>query len=104
MHPDLIAPLIRDRFRTCPCGARTDEPFGLCRKCRARMTWRRRNRRTPHRRRMTRRLARRAARLLMLTWTLPRLARSEPRTPANQPAEPPEAATMPQPASGCTRR
>lgn len=27
----------------CPCGARSDEPYGLCRKCRARAAWSRRN-------------------------------------------------------------
>ena len=26
----------------CPCGARAEEKYGLCRKCRARAAWRRR--------------------------------------------------------------
>jgi hypothetical protein len=97
MHPDLIAPLVRDRFRTCPCGARTDQTFGLCRKCHARVIWRRR--RTPHRRRMTRRLARRGARFLMLDLALSCLAGSRSRAHGNGPAEPPEAGSMPRSSS-----
>lgn len=27
----------------CPCGAQAERPYGLCRKCRARALWRRRN-------------------------------------------------------------
>jgi hypothetical protein len=40
-HPDLLAALAQDRIRQCPCGAITDRPFGLCRKCQARIAWRR---------------------------------------------------------------
>jgi hypothetical protein len=54
MNPQLIAALLDDRRRSCPCGARTDQHFSLCRKCQARATWRRHHQRSP-------RLARRAA-------------------------------------------
>jgi hypothetical protein len=39
----------------CPCGARAEEPYGLCRKCRARAIWRRRTA-------LARRIARRGRR------------------------------------------
>ena len=42
MHPSLIAALIEDRRRSCRCGAATDKPYQLCRKCLSRMIWRRR--------------------------------------------------------------
>ena len=41
MHPNLIAALVEDRRRSCPCGAVTGQPHQLCRKCLARMIWRR---------------------------------------------------------------
>jgi len=41
MHPDLTAALAEDRHKSCPCGAFTDQPHSLCRRCRARMGWRR---------------------------------------------------------------
>jgi hypothetical protein len=31
----------------CPCGARAENAYGICRKCRARLTWNRRKARTP---------------------------------------------------------
>jgi hypothetical protein len=61
MHHLLIAmAMAADRRRFCPCGAVTEHPSGLCRKCHARMTWRRRN--TRPRRRTTRRRSGRQAR------------------------------------------
>lgn len=41
MHPDLIAELAEDRRNSCACGTFTDQPNGLCRRCLARMGWRR---------------------------------------------------------------
>ena len=32
-HPILIAALAEDRRRRCPCGAVSQEPYGLCREC-----------------------------------------------------------------------
>jgi hypothetical protein len=53
-YPLIIMAMASDRRRFCPCGAVTEHPSGLCRKCHARMTWRRHNtrprRRTGHRR------------------------------------------------------
>ena len=40
MHPILVAALVEDRSRFCPCGAVFDQPNQLCRKCFASMTWR----------------------------------------------------------------
>ena len=40
-HPMLVAALTADRRRQCPCGAVTQRPGSLCRKCRAATTWRR---------------------------------------------------------------
>jgi len=54
-HPRLIAVLADERGRQCPCGAVAEQPERLCRKCHARMTWRRKTTRTN--RRATRRLA-----------------------------------------------
>jgi hypothetical protein len=43
MHPALVSLLTEDWQRqNCPCGAVPEHPYGLCRKCHARMTWRRR--------------------------------------------------------------
>ena len=58
-HPDLIAALAGDRRRACPCGAAADRPDRLCRKCQARMSWRRKT--TRMNRRAARRLAARQA-------------------------------------------
>jgi hypothetical protein len=51
----LIAALADDRHRQCPCGAAAERPDRLCRKCHARMLWRRKTTRTS--RRAARRLA-----------------------------------------------
>ncbi len=40
-HPILIAALVEDRRRWCPCGAVTQPPYGLCRDCQAVAVWRR---------------------------------------------------------------
>jgi hypothetical protein len=45
-HPRLIAVLADDRRRQCPCGAVAEQSERLCRKCHARMTWRRKTTRT----------------------------------------------------------
>jgi len=58
-HPRLIAALADDRRRPCPCGAVTEQLDRLCRKCHARMAWRRKTTRTS--RRTARRLAARQA-------------------------------------------
>jgi hypothetical protein len=38
-HPMLVAALAADHRRHCPCGAVTQRPSSLCRKCRAATTW-----------------------------------------------------------------
>ena len=60
MHTDLLAPPAEGRRRQCPCGAVTEHPHNLCRKCRARIVWRRKTTRTS--RRVARRLVTRQAR------------------------------------------
>jgi hypothetical protein len=40
-HPILIASLVEDQRRRCPCGAVTRQPFGLCRECEAAAVWQR---------------------------------------------------------------
>jgi hypothetical protein len=54
VHPNLIAALAEDRRKSCPCGAVTDQPHSLCRRCLARTVWRRStsqsSRRAVHRR------------------------------------------------------
>jgi hypothetical protein len=45
-YPRLIAALADDRHRQCPCGAVAERPDRLCRKCHARMSWRRKITRT----------------------------------------------------------
>jgi hypothetical protein len=69
----LITVLAEDRRRQCPCGAVAEQPYGLCRKCHARMIWRRKTTRA------TRRAARRqaaghGARLLACAMSLLRTA------------------------------
>jgi hypothetical protein len=54
-QPPLIAALAEDRHRQCPCGAAAERRDRLCRKCHARMLWRRKTTRTS--RRAARRLA-----------------------------------------------
>ena len=39
-HPILVAALAEDRRRRCPCGAVAQQPYGLCRGCRAAAVWR----------------------------------------------------------------
>ena len=34
-HPILIAALVEDRRRRCPCGAVSHHPYGACRECQA---------------------------------------------------------------------
>ena len=48
-HPILIAALVEDRRRRCPCGAVAQQPYGLCRECQAVAVWRRETERTRHR-------------------------------------------------------
>jgi hypothetical protein len=68
-HPRLIAVLAQDRRRQCPCGAVADRPYSLCRKCQARVAWRRKAMRT--RRRAARRaVARYGARFWADTLSL----------------------------------
>lgn len=66
MHPSLIAAIAVYRHHQCPCGAATEQPYSLCRKCHARMAWRRHHTRTSRRaaRRMASRQARDGARIL----------------------------------------
>jgi len=45
-HPILIAALVEDRRRQCPCGAVAQQPYGLCRECQAVTVWRRDTERT----------------------------------------------------------
>jgi hypothetical protein len=55
--------LADQRRRQCPCGAVADRPFGLCRKCQDRKSWRRKaestHRRSTYRKTGRRRFARR---------------------------------------------
>ena len=53
-----LAVILADqRRRQCPCGAVADRPFGLCRKCQDRKSWRRKTEST-HRRFTHRKTAR----------------------------------------------
>lgn len=61
VHPGLPAALAEDRRKCCPCGAAAEPRWGLCRKCIARITWRRRTRR-PHWRAIRRHVGRQAPR------------------------------------------
>lgn len=80
MHPTLVPLLTEDRHRqSCPCGAVPEHPYGLCRKCQARMTWRRRTADAPRRaaRRQRRgRSAREHARMLALAASMVRANRA----------------------------
>jgi len=80
MHPSIAAALISARRHTCICGAHSDEPYGYCRKCRARIVWRRRSRRPTWHRRRSARPSRRAARLFaaVLTSARPIVTRHAP--------------------------
>jgi hypothetical protein len=48
-HPILIAALVEDRRRRCPCGAVAQQLYGLCRECQAVAVWRRETQRTRRR-------------------------------------------------------
>ena len=48
-HPRLIAALAEVQRHQCPCGAAAEPSGRLCRKCHARMAWRRRTTRTSRR-------------------------------------------------------
>jgi hypothetical protein len=48
-HPILIAALVEDRRRRCPCEAVAQQPYGLCRECQAVTVWRRDTERTRRR-------------------------------------------------------
>ena len=45
-HPILIAALVEDQRRGCPCGAVAPQSYGLCRACQAVAAWRRETQRT----------------------------------------------------------
>jgi hypothetical protein len=45
-RPILIAVLVEDQRRGCPCGAVAPQPYGLCRECQAVAAWRRETQRT----------------------------------------------------------
>lgn len=45
-HPILIAALVEDQRRGCPCGAAASQPYGLCRACQTVAAWRRETQRT----------------------------------------------------------
>lgn len=78
MHPTLVSLLAEQRRWSCPCGAAPEHPHGLCRKCHARMTWRRRTAETARRaarRRRRGRQARERARLVTLAASMVRLGR-----------------------------
>jgi hypothetical protein len=65
-HPHLLAALADNRRHQCPCGAAAERSNGLCRKCQARVQWRRKTTRTSRRtaRRLVSRQARTGARAL----------------------------------------
>jgi hypothetical protein len=48
-QPHLVAALADERHRQCPCGAVAERPDRLCRKCHARLLWRRKTARTSRR-------------------------------------------------------
>jgi hypothetical protein len=45
-YPILIAALVQDWHRQCPCGAVAQQPYGQCRDCQAVAVWRRETKRT----------------------------------------------------------
>jgi hypothetical protein len=45
-HPILIAALIEDQRRLCPCGTVASQANGLCRRCQAVVVWHRETKRT----------------------------------------------------------
>jgi hypothetical protein len=80
MHTTLVPLLTGDRHRqNCPCGAVPEHPYGLCRKCHARMTWRRRttdNVRRAARRQRRGRSTRGRARMLAFAASMTRANRT----------------------------
>ena len=48
-HPILIAALVEDRRRQCPCRTVASQTDGLCRECKAVVVWRRETERTRRR-------------------------------------------------------
>jgi hypothetical protein len=60
LQSDFVIALAAEKRRNCPCGAVAESTHGLCRKCQARMAWRRKAMRKN--RRGARRLAARHAR------------------------------------------
>jgi hypothetical protein len=74
MHPNTTITFPQRYTRKCPCGATPEYPHGLCRKCHAGMTWRRRksssSRHTTRRRRG--RQSRDRGRILALTESISR--------------------------------
>jgi hypothetical protein len=80
MHPTLVSLLAEERHRqNCPCGAVSEHPYALCRKCHARMAWRRRT--TDNARRAARRQRRgrstgERARMLALAVSMVRTNRT----------------------------
>jgi len=72
MNPGLLAAIAAQRHHQCPCGAATEQSYGLCRKCHARMAWRRHHTRTSRRaaRRMAARQAREGARIFAYAVSL----------------------------------
>jgi hypothetical protein len=68
----MIAALAEQRRHQCPCGAATEHSYSLCRKCHARMVWRRKTTRTGRRaaRRLAARQAREGARILAQAMSL----------------------------------
>jgi hypothetical protein len=48
-HPILIAALVEDRRRRCPCGTVASQVYGPCRECQAVAVWRRETERTRRR-------------------------------------------------------
>ena len=78
-HPLITIVIAEHQRRSCPCGAAAEHAYGLCRKCHARMEWRRRNAR-PRRRNARRRSGRRArdrARVLASTASMFRATGNE---------------------------
>jgi hypothetical protein len=49
VHPNLTVALAEDRRSSCTCDTATGQLYDLCRRCRARMVWRRCTGRPPRR-------------------------------------------------------
>jgi len=48
-HPILIAALVEDQRRRCPCAAVAQQPYALCRECQAIVVWQRETSRSSRR-------------------------------------------------------